>query len=81
MHLVWAIEAGEVADTVKKAVFHQHGLNRDELMGALATCCGMWPPLLQNDTPLSGVMGAYSKLKKRYPGYSADALRCAQPLK
>lgn len=38
--LVWtalglAGEAGEVADTIKKAVFHQHGLDRAELIKEL----------------------------------------------
>jgi NTP pyrophosphatase (non-canonical NTP hydrolase) len=77
--LVWnalglAGEAGEVADTVKKAVFHRHELNRDELIkelgdvlwyvAALCTTAGLdMGEVMQRNI---------DKLRTRYPdGYSA----------
>ncbi|MEM7013934.1 MAG: hypothetical protein AAF585_20935 [Verrucomicrobiota bacterium] len=36
-------EAGEVADMIKKGVFHQHGIDREEVRRNSATCFGMSP--------------------------------------
>lgn len=79
--LVWnaiglAGEAGEVADTIKKAVFHQHGLNRDELIKELGDVLWYTAALCTNlGVPMSEVMERnITKLKKRYPdGYSSEA--------
>ena len=80
--LVWnamglAGEAGEVADTIKKAVFHQHGIDRDvlikELGDVLWYVAGLCTKL---GVPMGGVMEInIAKLRKRYPdGYtSADS--------
>lgn len=79
--LVWnaiglAGEAGEVADTVKKAVFHQHGLDRDELIKELGDVLWYAAALCTKlDVSMSEVMERnIAKLKQRYPdGYSAKA--------
>lgn len=79
--LVWnalglAGEAGEVADTIKKAVFHQHGINRDELIKELGDVLWYVAALCSKlDVPMSEVMELnIAKLKQRYPeGYSSDA--------
>lgn len=79
--LVWnalglAGEAGEVADTIKKAVFHQHGLDRDVLIKELGDVLWYVAALCSKlDVPLSEVMERnIAKLKQRYPaGYSAEA--------
>lgn len=79
--LVWnalglAGEAGEVADTIKKAVFHRHGLDRDVVIkelgdvlwyvAALATKLGV----SLEDVAQRNV----AKLRERYPeGYSSAA--------
>ena len=81
--LVWnaiglAGEAGEVADTVKKAVFHRHGVNRDELIKELGDVLWYVAALCTKlDVPMSEVMERnIAKLRQRYPdGYSsADSL-------
>lgn len=77
--LVWnalglAGEAGEVADSVKKMVFHQHGINRDELIKELGDVLWYAAALCTKlDVPLSEVMERnIEKLKRRYPeGYSS----------
>lgn len=87
--LVWnalglAGEAGEVADTIKKAVFHQHGMNRDELIKELGDVLWYVAALCSKlDTPLSEVMERnIVKLEARYPqGYSADASKARLDLK
>lgn len=68
-------EAGEVADLIKKGVFHQHGLDKKKIfeelgdvlwyVAALCTTLGL---------DLASVMDAnVEKLKRRYPnGYSSD---------
>jgi NTP pyrophosphatase (non-canonical NTP hydrolase) len=79
--LVWnaiglAGEAGEVADTVKKAVFHQHGLDRDKLIKELGDVLWYVAALCTKlDVSMSDVMGRnIDKLKTRYPaGYSSAA--------
>ena len=71
-------EAGEVVDTIKKAIFHQHGLNQTQLIkeigdvlwyvAALCTKLGidMESVMIQN----------IEKLKRRYPnGYSSEDSR------
>jgi len=79
--IVWtalglAGEAGEVADTVKKAVFHQHGIDRDELIKELGDVLWYAAGLCtQLDIPMSDVMERnIDKLRKRYPdGYNSAA--------
>lgn len=79
--LVWnalglAGEAGEVADTIKKAVFHQHGIDRDELIKELGDVLWYAAALCTKlNVPISEVMERnIEKLKRRYPaGYSSDA--------
>jgi NTP pyrophosphatase (non-canonical NTP hydrolase) len=79
-------EAGEVADLVKKGIFHQHGLDTEKLQkeigdvlwyaAALCTTLGF---------DLSKIMEAnIEKLKSRYPnGYSStDSIKrvdCEKP--
>lgn len=77
--MVWnalglAGEAGEVADTIKKAVFHQHGLDRDELIKELGDVLWYAAALCTKlGVPMSEVMSRnIDKLKKRYPaGYTS----------
>lgn len=79
--LVWnalglAGEAGEVADTVKKAVFHRHPLDRDEVTKELGDVLWYVAALCTKlDVSLSEVMERnVEKLVKRYPeGYSSAA--------
>lgn len=84
MMLVWnAIglsgEAGEVAEHIKKGVFHQHGIDRDKLLkelGDVAWYLAALCTVLHAD--LGDVMQAnIDKLRTRYPnGYaSADSVR------
>lgn len=78
--LVWnalglAGEAGEVADTIKKAVFHQHGIDRDALIKELGDVLWYVAALCSKlDVSMSDVMERnIAKLKRRYPdGYSSD---------
>jgi NTP pyrophosphatase (non-canonical NTP hydrolase) len=77
-------EAGEVADTIKKAVFHQHGLDRDELIKELGDVLWYVAALCSKlDVSMSEVMERnIVKLKARYPqGYSADASKARLDLK
>lgn len=77
--LVWnaiglAGEAGEVADTVKKAVFHQHGVDRDVLIKELGDVLWYVAALCTKlDVPMADVMARnIAKLRQRYPdGYSS----------
>jgi NTP pyrophosphatase (non-canonical NTP hydrolase) len=79
--LVWnalglAGEAGEVADTIKKAVFHRHALDRDHLIKELGDVLWYVAALCTKlDVNMADVMQAnIDKLKARYPdGYSSDA--------
>lgn len=79
--LVWnalglAGEAGEVADTIKKAVFHRHTLNRDELIKELGDVLWYVAALCTKiGVDMSEVMDRnIAKLRARYPeGYSSDA--------
>lgn len=79
--LVWnalglAGEAGELANLVKKAVFHQHGIDRDKLADEIGDILWYIAALCTNlDISLSDVMQAnIEKLKQRYPdGYSSVA--------
>lgn len=78
--LVWnalglAGEAGEVADTIKKAVFHQHGIDRDLLILELGDVLWYVAALCSElDTSMSIVMKRnIAKLQTRYPnGYNSD---------
>lgn len=79
--LVWnaiglAGEAGEVADSIKKMIFHQHGLDRETLRGELGDVLWYVAALASNlGYNLDEVMAAnVDKLKARYPeGYSPEA--------
>lgn len=79
--LVWnalglAGEAGEVADTIKKAVFHQHGIDRDLLIKELGDVLWYVAALCTKlDVTMSEVMERnIDKLRQRYPeGYNSDA--------
>lgn len=69
-------EAGEVADTIKKAVFHRHPLDRHELIKELGDVLWYVAALCSKlDVPMSEVMALnIEKLRKRYPnGYSSMA--------
>lgn len=69
-------EAGEVADTVKKAVFHRHPLDRVELVKELGDVLWYVAALCSKlEVPMSEVMALnIEKLRQRYPdGYSSDA--------
>lgn len=78
--LVWnalglAGEAGEIADTIKKAVFHRHSLNRDEVIKELGDVLWYVAALCSKlDVSLSEVMERnITKLQQRYPdGYSSE---------
>lgn len=77
--LIWmalglAGEAGEVAELIKKAVFHQHGIDRAELIKELGDVCWYIAGLCSVlDVDLSTVMERnIAKLRTRYPeGYSS----------
>jgi NTP pyrophosphatase (non-canonical NTP hydrolase) len=79
--LVWnaiglAGEAGEVADAIKKAVCHQHGVDRDLLIKELGDVLWYVAALCTKlDVTMSEVMDRnIRKLMERYPeGYSSDA--------
>lgn len=79
--LVWnaiglAGEAGEVADTIKKAVFHRHGVDRDKLVKELGDVLWYVAALCTKlDVPMADVMVRnIAKLRQRYPeGYSSAA--------
>lgn len=71
-------EAGEVADEIKKAIFHRHGIDRPKLIKELGDCLWYIAALCTKlDLRLSDVMAAnIDKLLARYPdGYSAAASR------
>jgi len=69
-------EAGEVADTIKKAVFHQHGVDRDAVIKELGDVLWYVAALCTKlDVPMSDVMDRnIVKLRTRFPdGYSSTA--------
>jgi NTP pyrophosphatase (non-canonical NTP hydrolase) len=69
-------EAGEVADLVKKGIFHQHGIDRDAIKKELGDVLWYVSALCTRlGFSLEEVMEAnIEKLKARYPdGYSAQA--------
>lgn len=62
-------EAGEVADIIKKHVFHGHDLNKDEIIKELGDVC-WYVALLSHaiNVPLEEILQKnIDKLKKRYP--------------
>lgn len=79
--LVWnaiglAGEAGEVADHIKKGVFHRHGVDRDTLVKELGDVLWYVAALCTKmDVSLATVMQRnVEKLRRRYPdGYSSAA--------
>lgn len=71
-------EAGEVAEYVKKAVFHRHELDREKLKKEIGDVLWYAAALCTNlDLSLEEVMAAnIEKLKQRYPdGFSSKASR------
>lgn len=69
-------EAGEVADEIKKAVYHGHGINKDRLCKELGDVCWYLATLSHYlNIPLEEVFEKnIEKLKKRYPeGFSSEA--------
>lgn len=69
-------EAGEVADSIKKFIFHGHDMDRDGLIKELGDVCWYLALLCHAiDVPLEEVMTRnIEKLKKRYPeGFSESA--------
>jgi NTP pyrophosphatase (non-canonical NTP hydrolase) len=67
-------EAGEVADIIKKGVFHQHGLNIDKVAEELGDVLWYTAALCSTlGLDMSKVMeNCIEKLKMRYPnGYSS----------
>ena len=69
-------EAGEVADHIKKGVFHQHGIDREKLKEELGDVIWYVAAICQAaDLTLAEAMeGNINKLLKRYPdGFSAAA--------
>lgn len=68
-------EAGEVADLIKKGVFHRHDINREVLVDELGDVLWYLAALCTRlGYPLGLVMARnISKLEKRYPdGYSSE---------
>ncbi len=71
-------EAGEVADLIKKGIFHQHGLDVAKLKKELGDVLWYVAALCSKlDLDLSDVMAAnIAKLQARYPeDYSSEASR------
>lgn len=71
-------EAGEVADLVKKGIFHQHGLDRGAMQKELGDVLWYVAALCTKlGLDMDEVMSTnIEKLKMRYPdGYSAEASR------
>jgi NTP pyrophosphatase (non-canonical NTP hydrolase) len=69
-----ASEAGEVAEMVKKGIFHQHGLGREKLKKELGDVLWYIAALCTKlEVDMGEIMqGNIDKLKQRYPnGYSA----------
>lgn len=69
-------EAGEVADSIKKTIFHGHKMDYDGLVKELGDVCWYLALLCHAiDVPLEEVMTRnIEKLKKRYPeGFSESA--------
>lgn len=69
-------EAGEVADIIKKHVFHGHDLDKDEIIKELGDVC--WYAALLSyaiDIPLEDILQKnIDKLKRRYPeGFSEES--------
>ena len=62
-------EAGEVADMIKKGVYHQHGVDREEVKKELGDVLWYVSAICGDlDLELSEVMEAnIEKLKQRYP--------------
>lgn len=68
-------EAGEVADLVKKGIFHQHGIDREKMKKELGDVAWYLSALCKEfDLTLEEVLSHnIEKLKARFPeGYSAE---------
>lgn len=68
-------EAGEVADIIKKYVFHGHELDKEEIIKELGDVCWYVALLSQGiGVPLEDVLQKnIDKLKRRYPeGFSVE---------
>ena len=71
-------EAGECADNIKKAIFHDHGIDRDKLKYELGDCLWYLTCLAgQNGFTLEEVMITnINKLEARYPDkFATEASR------
>lgn len=69
-------EAGELAELVKKGIFHQHGIDKDKMTKELGDVLWYVAALCSKlDIAMGDVMQAnIEKLKQRYPeGYSSAA--------
>jgi NTP pyrophosphatase (non-canonical NTP hydrolase) len=68
-------EAGEVAELAKKAIFHQHGIDKEKLAKELGDCLWYIAALCTKlDFDMSEIMQSnIEKLILRYPnGYNSD---------
>jgi NTP pyrophosphatase (non-canonical NTP hydrolase) len=87
--IVWnalglAGEASEVADIVKKGVFHQHGIDREKLIKELGDVLWYVAAICTKlDVPMSEVMDRnIAKLLERYPeGYNSAASKARVDIK
>lgn len=69
-------EAGEVADSIKKAIFHDHGLNREQLLKELGDVAWYLAGICSTQGIDLGEVFARNidKLQRRYPdGFSSQA--------
>jgi NTP pyrophosphatase (non-canonical NTP hydrolase) len=78
--IVWnaiglAGEAGEVAELVKKSIFHRHGIDRSKLEKEIGDCLWYLAALCTKlDLKMGHIMDSnIAKLKERYPnGFSSE---------
>lgn len=69
-------EAGEVADLIKKDIFHEHNINIGDLVKELGDVCWYLALICHSiNIPLEEIMSEnIEKLKRRYPdGFSSEA--------
>lgn len=69
-------ESGEVADLIKKGIFHDHNINIGDLVKELGDVCWYLALICHSiNIPLEEIMSEnIEKLKRRYPeGFSSEA--------